>query len=45
MMGFVDIYEKYCKTHPNFENNMATDAIDNIKTSWKKHNEYNDFGW
>lgn len=45
MMDFIDVYEKFCKLHPDFPNNMALDAIRNIKEQYTKHKENNDFEW
>lgn len=44
-MDFIDVYEKFCKSHPDFPNNMALDAIRNIKEQYTKHKENNDFEW
>lgn len=32
----VDAYEKYCDKHPDYENNKAVLAIENIKTTYKR---------
>ncbi len=32
----IDVYEKYCKEHPNYENNRAEMAISNIKKNYMK---------
>ena len=39
----IDIYEKYCNDHPNFENNKAVLAIRNIKRVYQERLEKNDF--
>lgn len=33
----IDLYERYCKEHPEYENNKAVTAIANIKNSYTKH--------
>ena len=32
----IDVYEAYCKEHPEFKNNYASAAIDHVKTTYKK---------
>lgn len=32
----IDVYEKYCKEHPTYENNRAEMAISNIKKNYMK---------
>lgn len=39
----VDRYEKYCKEHPEFPNNKAVNAIDNIKRVYRKCKETGGF--
>ena len=39
----IDQYEHYCKAHPDFENNKAVLAIENIKRVYKERLEKNDF--
>ncbi len=39
----IDSYEDYCKRNPNFKNNRAGMAVDNIKETYKKANKDNDF--
>lgn len=39
----IDIYEKYCSDHPDFENNKAVLAIRNIKRVYQERLEKNDF--
>lgn len=36
-------YESYCKTHPEYKNNKAVCAIDNIKNTYKKCMDKNNF--
>lgn len=36
-------YEAYCKTHPNYKNNKAGCAIDNIKRTYRKCMDKNNF--
>lgn len=39
----IDEYEKYCQCHPGYKNNIATDAIDRIKRTYKKCGDENTF--
>lgn len=39
----IDMYEKYCSTHPNYKNNKAVFAIDTIKEVYKKCLKDKDF--
>ena len=39
----INLYESYCKLNPNYENNKATMAIENIKATYKKCREENSF--
>lgn len=39
----IDAYEDYCKEHPEFVNNRAGVAVDNIKETFRKANKDNDF--
>lgn len=39
----IDMYEKYCNTHPNYKNNKAVFAIDTIKEVYKKCLKDKDF--
>ena len=39
----IDEYEKYCRTHPEYPNTKCLMAIENIKQSYKKRLERNDF--
>lgn len=36
-------YEKYCADHPHFRNSVATEAIENIKRTYRKCEEEHDF--
>lgn len=36
-------YEKYCSSHPHFRNSVATEAIENIKRTYRKCEEEHDF--
>ena len=36
ILAEIDFYEKYCDTHPEYENNKAILAIENIKRVYKK---------
>lgn len=35
-IGDIDIYEKYCETHPGYKNHIADDAINRIKRIYKE---------
>ena len=39
----IDFYEKYCKEHPEYENNRAVLAIRNIKRAYSERLEKHDF--
>lgn len=39
----IDIYERYCETHPNFENNVTELTNKRIKEVYLKRLEENDF--
>lgn len=39
----IDSYEDYCQNHPDFKNNRAVMAVENIKETYKKANKDNDF--
>ncbi len=39
----VDRYENYCRTHPNYQNNRAVLAIENIKRVYQQSVEENSF--
>ena len=36
ILDTIDDYEKYCKSHPDYPNNKALLAIENIKETYKK---------
>jgi hypothetical protein len=42
-MEDVDYYERYCKTHQNYENSKAVSAIKNVKQTWEKCKAENSF--
>jgi excinuclease UvrABC helicase subunit UvrB len=39
----IDKYEIYCKQHPNYENNKAKMAVQNIKKTYEKCKQENSF--
>ena len=39
----IDLYEKYCDTHPEYENNRATHAVANIKRVYDERLVKHDF--
>lgn len=39
----IDIYEAFCKRNPDFRNNLAHKAIENIKKMYDVHNNDNSF--
>ena len=39
----VDVYEKYCREHPDFKNNKTVVASNRIKSAYETHLEMNDF--
>ncbi len=39
----IDAYEKYCEEHPDYPNNRALLAIENIRNSYKERLEKHDF--
>jgi hypothetical protein len=43
ILGDIDSYENYCKSHPNFPNNKARLAISNIKDTYTKCKKDNSF--
>ena len=43
MLDKIDLYEKYCRTQPDFKNNQSVLAIDNIKKVYKERLEKKDF--
>ena len=42
VLSYIDFYEKYCQDHPEYENNRAVMAIQNIERAYKEHMEKND---
>ena len=43
ILGDITEYEKYCDEHPDFKNNKAVLAINNIKRVYKECMQANDF--
>lgn len=43
IMADIDEYEKYCNKHPDYPNNRATCAIENIKESYNERMHKSDF--
>ena len=43
LMVDIDIYEGFCKRNPDFRNNLAHKAIENIKKMYDVHSEDNSF--
>lgn len=39
----IDVYEKFCESHPDFKNNLAVMAIKHIKTVYEKCSRENSF--
>lgn len=39
----IDVYEKYCETHPEYPNNRAVLAIENIREVYKERLKKRDF--
>lgn len=39
----IDIYERYCEAHPDFENNITVMAVENIKDKYKSCMRNNSF--
>lgn len=39
----IDLYEKYCREHPNYPNNRAVMAIGNIKRVYEERMQKHDF--
>lgn len=40
----IDFYERYCREHPEYENNRAVLAIQNIERTYSEKLEKHDFG-
>lgn len=43
ILKVIDEYEDYCRNHPEYPNNRAVTAIENIKSVYKNANQENDF--
>ena len=43
ILAEIDFYEKYCDTHPEYENNRATHAVANIKRVYDERLIKHDF--
>ena len=43
ILDYIDIYEEYCNSHPNYKNNKAMIAIDTIKKTYDHCMETHDF--
>ena len=43
ILKVIDEYEDYCRNHPEYPNNRAVTAIENIKSVYKSANQENDF--
>ena len=43
ILARIDVYEKYCKTHPDYPNNRAILAIENIREVYKERLKKRDF--
>jgi len=43
ILSEIDVYEHYCSEHPDYPNNRAVCAIDNIKRVYKERLEKHDF--
>ena len=43
ILADIDSYEKYCDTHPDYPNNRAGLAIENIKENYKERLKKHDF--
>lgn len=43
ILGDVDYYEKYCNSHLDYKNNIANDAINRIKRTYKRCGDENSF--
>ena len=39
----IDVYEKFCESHPDFKNNLAVMAIEHIKEIYSKCSRENSF--
>lgn len=43
VLSEIDFYEQYCEEHPEYENNRAVLAIQNIKRTYSEKLEKHDF--
>lgn len=43
VLAEIDAYEDYCKTHPEYPNNRAVLAIENIRSNYKVRLQKHDF--
>ena len=43
MLAEIDAYEEYCRSHPEYPNNRAVIAIDNVRDVYKERLKKNDF--
>lgn len=43
ILADIDFYERYCDSHPNYKNNRATHAIENIKRVYDERLAEGDF--
>ena len=43
VLSYIDFYESYCRDHPEYENNRAVMAIQNIEEAYQEHLRKNDF--
>ena len=43
MLAEIDAYERYCEEHPEYPNNRAVLAIENIREVYKERMKKHDF--
>jgi hypothetical protein len=43
ILAEIDAYEEYCRSHPEYPNNRAVIAIDNVRDVYKERLKKNDF--
>ena len=43
ILAEIDAYEEYCRSHPEYPNNRAVIAIDNVRDVYKERLKNNDF--
>jgi hypothetical protein len=43
VLAEIDAYEDYCRTHPDYPNNRAVLAIENIRGNYREHLQKHDF--